>query len=470
MDFSLGNFRDERIKKTGAIFFQRIIEKCCVCLRKIGGNRSNEVRFGRFLANPKVTVKELIEESSKKTGELVSGYHALAIQDTTELNYHSHAKRVTGLGPLGNPNQNGLFLHPLLVLEAKSGTVFGLGDIHTWIREVKTVEGEKAEPKKKKTSYDYQKLLIEEKESYRWLAVAIRSKITLAKASLVTIIADRESDIYEEWYRIPDEKTHLLTRSSYNRRLANGKLLFDYIDTLDVAGVYELELNKRVNKRSAHTAKLEVRFGEVEIKRPQGCSDKNAPKTVKLTLIDVRELPESVVGDEEPIHWRLLTTHSVNSFEDALEKINWYCLRWNIEQLFRTIKKQGFQIESSQVETGESLTKLAIIALRAAVQTMQLTLARDDNETNRPASDVFEEDEISVLSAIQPGLEGKTEKQKNPYPIRTLAWVAWIIARLGGWKGYASESPPGPITMLNGQIEFASICRGWWLAKNQHLH
>jgi len=355
MDVSLGNFGDERIEKAGAILFQRIIEKCCVCLRKLGGNRSTEVRFGRFLANPKVTVNELIEESGKKTGELASDYHVLAIQDTTELNYHSHAKRVTGLGPLGNPNQNGLFLHPLLVLEAKSGAVLGLGDIHTWIRETEE------EPKKKKNSNDYQKLLIEEKESYRWLKVAMRSKITLAKAALVTVIADRESDIYEEWYRIPDEKTQLLIRSSYNRRLSNGQLLFTYIDTLKVAGTYEIELNKRANKRSAHTAKLEVRFGQVEIKRPRGCSDKNAPKTVKLTIVDVRELPESVVENEEPIHWRLLTTHPVNSFEEALEKINWYCLRWNIEQLFRTIKKQGFKIESSQVETGENLTKLAII-------------------------------------------------------------------------------------------------------------
>ena len=38
----------------------------------------------------------------------------------------------------------------------------------------------------------------------------MQSKATLVKASLVTIIADRERDIYGEWYRIPDKKTHLL--------------------------------------------------------------------------------------------------------------------------------------------------------------------------------------------------------------------------------------------------------------------
>jgi hypothetical protein len=34
--------------------------------------------------------------------------------------------------------------------------------------------------------------------------------------------------------------------------------------------------------------------------------------------------------------------------------------------------------------------------------------------------------------------EGKTEKQKNPYNRENLVWVAWHIARIGGWKRYAS--------------------------------
>lgn len=120
----------------------------------------------------------------------------------------------------------------------------------------------------------------------------------------------------------------------------------------------------------------------------------------------------------------------------------------------------------SQLETGKGLTKLAIIAIRAATQTMQLTLARNGEKVKRPVSDVFSEEEVQVLKVLQNKLEGQTVKQKNPNVIGNLSWAAWIIARLGGWKGYSSERPPGPITMIRGQIEFSSICRGWFMARD----
>ena len=57
----------------------------------------------------------------------------------------------------------------------------------------------------------------------------------------------------------------------------------------------------------------------------------------------------------------------------------------------------------------------------------------------------------------------KTEKQKNPHQAGMLSWAAWVIARLGGWKGYQSESPPGPITINDGWKRFKSIYEGWTL-------
>jgi len=93
---------------------------------------------------------------------------------------------------------------------------------------------------------------------------------------------------------------------------------------------------------------------------------------------------------------------------------------------------------------------------------MQLVLARDGT-VDRPATDVVTTDQLPMLEALQVSLEGKTAKQKNPHPEHSIAWLAWIIARLGGWTGYGSERPPGPITMRRGWHRFEQMAQGWKL-------
>jgi hypothetical protein len=106
--------------------------------------------------------------------------------------------------------------------------------------------------------------------------------------------------------------------------------------------------------------------------------------------------------------------------------------------------------------------KLAAITMIAATKILQLVLARAGT-VDRPATDVVPTAQLPILEALQVELEGKTAKQKNPYPIHSIAWLAWIIARLGGWTGYASERPPGPITFRRGWDRFEQIVHGWKL-------
>jgi hypothetical protein len=65
--------------------------------------------------------------------------------------------------------------------------------------------------------------------------------------------------------------------------------------------------------------------------------------------------------------------------------------------------------------------------------------------------------------------EGNTEKQKNPHLKYTLSWAAWIIARLGGWKGYRTQSTPGPITFHRGFLEFDRIFLAWSSLKHEDV-
>lgn len=394
----------------------------------------------------------LAQAACADIGERSAGRHVLAIQDTSELNYQRHAQRVSGLGTVGNGTDLGFFLHPVLVVDAQERACLGFAHLHLWQRR----QGKAA---------NYRNLPIEAKESHRWISAIEAGRQRLAQAAKITVVADREADIFELWSRLPDERTELLIRASRDRALYTdtGTMLFEWIGSQPIQGSYRMMLPKVAGKRSAHEALLHVRFAPVTIKKPRHGSDATAPEHLTLNIIEVIEATDTVVAGEAPIHWRLLTTHAVTTLAQARQCIDWYCQRWHIEQLFRILKRQGLDVESSLLESGERLEKMVVLASAAALRTLQLTLARE-GQTQRPASDAFTADEIELLRQIQPTLEGKTKKQTNPHPLDTLAWAAWIIARLGGWKGYASERPPGPMTMLHGLQAFSDIQQGWKLA------
>jgi hypothetical protein len=87
---------------------------------------------------------------------------------------------------------------------------------------------------------------------------------------MVTVVAGRESDIYPAWARVPRPGFHLLSRAMVDRRLAGGGTLFDAADSFAIAGTRKIELPARQPDRAARTATVEMRFGKVEIRRPQG--------------------------------------------------------------------------------------------------------------------------------------------------------------------------------------------------------
>jgi hypothetical protein len=198
----------------------------------------------------------------------------------------------------------------------------------------------------------------------------------------------------------------------------------------------------------------------VSLRRPQGAKERDLPPSVTVTLIEVveRDPPPGA----EPIQWRLLTTHRVTNAEQAWQIVDWYTLRWVIEQLFRTLKTQGLKIEDSQLDRADSLIKLAAIATHAAAVILQLLQARDGRSA-RPARDAFTAEHVAVLEALNTKLQGRTTLQQNPHPPRSLAWATWIIGRLGGWDGYPSSKPPGPITLKHGLDYFHAIAQGWTL-------
>lgn len=450
----IGYFGDARLARNGALLLERMHERQSVCIRRLADDRAEQVRFGRFLSNKDVTVAEMIASRALLTAAAAVGRHVLALHDTSEINYQAQRRRKRSLGTVGNGTDVGLFVHPVLAVDAQDGQCLGLVGARIWRRTT----GKAA---------DYRKLPIEAKESNRWLEAADQAKAVLAGASLVTVVADREADIYEKWDRLPDHRTHVLTRACRDRSLSGGGRLFATLAGFEEKHRFELDLTARPGKkRTARTATIAVRYGPVCIRRPKACSDRQASPEIELFAIEAREIDPP--PGQKPILWQLLTTHCVDSVEKAVTVIGWYRRRWDIEQLFRTLKQQGLRLEQSVVENGEALEKLAAMALITAATTMQLVAARTAGQHAAPASRVFTPQQLGVLAALLKTLQRRTPKQHNPFPPDSLASTAWIIARLGGWTGYQSDKSNGPITMRDGLERFHAIADGYNLAA-QHL-
>lgn len=419
------------------------------CLRRAAaGRRSEVVRYGRFLASEKVTLDALLAGWGEQTALAAAGRHVLAIQDTSEINFKTTAERRRGLGEIAKGVGRGLLLHAMLALDAQSAACLGLVAGHIWTRQ-----GRVTTPHAQRRP--------QEKESWRWISTAERAKAVLSAAAMVTVIDDREGDIYAKWASVATQDVHLLTRSMHDRVLSDGRSMYETAAGLPIADIATIDLMARAN-RPARQAKLALRYGRVRLQKPQGAGLHNLPQAVELSLIEVVE-PDPP-PDVEALHWYLLTTHAVSDPAAAWRIVHWYKQRWTIEQLFRILKTQGLQLEDSRLETADRLLKLTAIAAKAAAITLQLVQARDGRSAE-PASIAFDDGEIHLLDVLGRQYEGRTKLQSNPHPARSLAWAAWIIARLGGWDGYP-RTKPGPITMRHGLQYFMGVAHTWSQLKN----
>lgn len=400
----------------------------------------------------------------------VSGKHLLCIGDTTSFSF-SHLGRLQAndqaIGRLEDNQSIGYFVHPNILLDASNGLALGYGSVQMWSRPLHT-------PPRK--GNEYKKLPIEDKESFRWLSGIEATRLACPTASQITCIHDRESDIYELFARIPDARTQLIVRSSWDRLLATGELLQTHLDALvgHPTDVYSLEVpaSRHRHKRKATMA---VKYTQVTLQKPKNKAAllPNDPDTVQVYVLEATEVGEIPAG-EKPIHWRILTTHPITNFWDACQILVWYTYRWWIEDLFRLLKTEGFQIEKSQLSTGHALQNLTATTLITALQVLNLRQVNKMQDIQTPAALCLDEDTIDFLESYQTQMEGKTTLQQNPYPTRSLLWASWLIARIGGWNPHSKKNDPkrtyGVTTLIRGMQRLQQKVDGWKWAKQNSNH
>lgn len=441
---------DVRVAARAEWLLERIVATGSLVLRKLGVTRAGEVAVQRFLGSPFVSVGAVVETLAARTAEQCVGRRIVAIQDTSEINFKGRSARRRGLGPGGNGRDPGFFVHPVIAVDVDSEAVVGLAGARIWTRD-----GVAAGERRGRALAD--------KESRRWLDGCVTASETLARAAAVTMIADRESDIFELFTACPDG-LDLLVRAAQDRSLSGGGRLFGALAEAPVLARRPVRVPPRRPGDKGRTATLAIKAGCVSLARPHSrprLSD--LPPAVTLTLVEAIEIDPP--NPKEAIAWRLLTTHAAPDAAAAAATIDLYRLRWRVEQVFRALKSDGLGLGDLAVGEAERLFVLAAMGLAAAVRTLQLVDARDGSE--RPLSDVLDPALGPPLVAIARSLEGKTARQTNPHPPDSLAFVAWVAARLGGWNCYGK--PPGPKTMRDGWTRLAAMLQGYALAQNEPL-
>lgn len=389
----------------------------------------------------------------------IKGKQIITIMDTTEINCSSKNNRIVneeGLGFLSDNRTKGFLVHPGYCLDANTLEPLGIAGARMIARQAGG------------SLIAHELRDITNKESDKWFSEPKKLRDgVLKEAAHNVFVFDCEADIYEVLSEIKNETTDFVIRGRFDRKVINAdprrKTIADQLR--GVRTKRQIEFYKRLKEGKKEKIKAWVKYTRVNVLKP-GKTDKvyieNIKPNIEINVVEVKQI--GAKSNSEKIRWVLLTTMAVNSFEQAFEIVNKYKSRWKIEELFRVMKKEGFDIESSELESGKSIRKLSLFIMEAALKVEQLKLARDGN-SNLKTEDVFDKEETKLLELLNKAYEGATEKQKNPYEKENLAWASWIIARMGGWKGYQSQRPPGPITFFRGLQRFQTAFFTYKLTK-----
>jgi hypothetical protein len=452
---------DKRLERRCNQLASSLFKNFTNSIQHISSSRAEQIGGYRFLNNERVEEGLLIEEQASRCAISSQDKVVLCIHDTSEANFFHHSNRLkpdSGLGKIDAAKKGiGFKMHLSFVLDAKSYYPYGISHLKFWYRDEQA----------SKTPYsESRKQPISEKESYKWLEGCANSNKVLEKAAALIHVQDREGDIYEQiadFDKMPN--TFYIIRSKTERRIEDNQRLWEQLSSSPVLGKYELLLCKDNHRQANRKATLEVRQFKGKVKCPEKKSTGLPEYSNEITVIEAREV-NTPIG-EQPVLWRLLTNCHIQNIEDALQVIDWYTARWFIEELFRLIKKENFDIEGCELESGWALRKWTSMAIDVGIKLFQFYIARELEEgLTLDMISSFSADEFECLTLLCKNLEGNTEKQKNPFKPQSVQWVIWIMARLGGWKGYASQRKPGMTTILQGIKKFYQVYEGWSIKKD----
>lgn len=421
----------------------------------------------RFFDNRRVTPEKILAPHYSATLERIGKCESVVLaQDTTVVNLTRPNQQVAGAGRLMTNDQYGTFFHPLVAFTEQSLALGMVWNKH-WTREPMP-EGLTAKQKAKVR----RETPIEKKESMRWIE-GIRAAVDVAQQCPDTeciCVADSESDVYEALSELADMSTKnfkLIVRAGQDRTTVEKK---DWLDAVrDSKCLFEccVEVSARRAKfrskanyhrqadRDARVAEMEVRATTVTLKPPSRPDRKLPPVTVNLVLCAESNPPDGC----EPIQWLLVTNLSISSTAQVRRILDAYCIRWQIEIFFRTLKS-GCRIEERLFEalprTMNAIALYSIIAWRILYLTQ---LGRECPDLSCEV--VFHSSEWKSVYLVVNKKSGVKEATLPDTPPQLNEMIR-MIASLGGYiHRPRKNTSPGPQTLWIGLQRAHSLSIAW---------
>jgi Transposase DNA-binding/Transposase Tn5 dimerisation domain len=419
------------------------------------GGRAEMTAAYRFFDNDKVTFAKVLQPHADRTLQRLAAQPvALLVQDTTEADLTRPQMEVQGVGELDGARR-GLLVHTLHAF-TPDGTPLGT----VWAEVLNRTDGVSHAPKAEK-EHAKKHTPFEDKESLRWLTGLRQARDVAEHCPAVSCVcvADSEADIYELFVE-PRGPLHVLIRACQDRALATaagGHLRARVLATpllytvpLSIRGRQAktaAEQRGRRQDRQGRQTTVEVRAATVTLRPPWRC-DRQLP-AVTVNVVLVRE-PHPPAG-AEPVEWLLLTTLPIDTPEQVRTVVAYYCVRWCVEILFRTLKS-GCRVEERRFEHVDRV--LPCLALMLIVAWRTLFVCRLSREC--PDLDCEALFEPSEWQAVWVAVHKKKPPKKTP----RLAEMVHLIAGLGGYVE-RPESEPGPQTVWIGLQRMYDLAWAW---------
>jgi hypothetical protein len=400
----------------------------------------------RLFDNEKVTFARILAPHTRSTRERIAAQQTvLLVQDTTEIDLTRPTQPVQGAGPLDGATRQGLFLHPLHAF-TPDGTPLGTVQATPWVREPGPTNAERSRAQRAA-------IPIEEKESHRWLQTLRMAEQEAPHCPLTHLIAvcDSEADIYEvlgerpriDWIvRACQDRALMPPADSAAARTLHEHLLAQpvlYAQTINVRGrqaKIACETRGRRQPRRSRQAQVEVRSASLTLRPPWRADRKLLEVKVNAVLVTEVDAPK----DDEPIEWLLLTSLPVADADQARTVVQFYCVRWMIEILFRVLKS-GCRVEERRFEHIDRLLACLAVFLIIAWRTLYVCrLSRACPQIDCEA--IFEPEEWKAVWKI-------LRHTDPPHQPPALGEFTLMVAQLGGYV-IRKNSPPGPQTIWIG--------------------